>query len=124
MLTNTPVPHSNVRTIMIVNGGDAAIHLLDAVLDAGRYDVVFVESTGHAYSQIKRLKPSLVVLCTDFERLDGFHVLSMLKLDEETRYIPVMTCTADFNEEGSTGDDEIGGPTLETTTAVQAWRMH
>src|SRR5213079_1872236 len=49
------------------------------------YDIVFVESSGHAYSQIKRVMPDLVILCVRIEDLDGFQVLSMLKLDDETR---------------------------------------
>ena len=36
---------------------------LENVLEAGHYDVVFVESSAHAYSQIKRVQPNLVILC-------------------------------------------------------------
>ena len=39
------------------------------------------------------MQPSLVILCTHLEDLDGFQVLSMLKLDSETKGIPVVTCT-------------------------------
>ena len=59
--------------------------LLETVLDAGHYDVVFVESSEHAYSHIKRVQPNLVILCMRIEDRDGFQVLSMLKLDDETR---------------------------------------
>ncbi len=62
--------------------------LLETVLDAGQYDVVFVESTEHAYSHIKRLTPHLIIVCLDIDDLDGFQVLSMLKLDSETKHIP------------------------------------
>ena len=61
------------------------LELLETVLDAGHYDVVFVESSQHAYSQIKRVQPNLVILCVRIDDGDGFQVLSMLKLDEETR---------------------------------------
>ena len=61
------------------------LDLLETVLDAGHYDVVFVESSEHAYSQIKRVQPNLVILCVRIDDADGFQVLSMLKLDEETR---------------------------------------
>ena len=59
--------------------------MLEAVLDAGRYDMVFVESSDHAYSQIKKVLPNLVILCARIERLEGFQLLTMLKLDPETR---------------------------------------
>ena len=50
------------------------LELLETVLDAGHYDVVFVESSEHAYSQIKRVQPNLVILCVridDMRRLPG-----------------------------------------------------
>jgi CheY-like chemotaxis protein len=57
--------------------------------------MVFVEPGERAYSQIKKVLPNLVILCTRIERLDGFQVLSMLKLDPETRDIPVLTYTTE-----------------------------
>src|SRR5262245_53574230 len=76
---------------VIVNGSPEILALLETVLDAGHYDVVFVESNQHAYSQIKRVHPDLVILCVRIDDLDGFQVLSMLKLNEDTRSIPVLT---------------------------------
>ena len=88
------------QKVVIVNGNAEVLELLETVLDAGHYDVVFVESSQHAYSQIKRVQPHLVILCVRIEDADGFQVLSMLKLDEETRSIPVVTYTME-----SDGDD-------------------
>ena len=44
-------------------------------MDAGRYDMVFVESSDRAYSQIKKVVPNLVILCTRIEELEGFQLL-------------------------------------------------
>jgi len=98
---------THTQRVMIVNGCFGTLELIETILRAGNYDVVFVESNQHAYSQIKRLQPNLVILCMRIDQLDGFHVLSMLKLDEETRDIPVLTYAAtsdsrDLDEE----DDE------------------
>ena len=76
------------------------LELLETVLDAGHYDVVFVESSEHAYSQIKRVQPNLVILCVRIDDAEGFQVLSMLKLDEDTRGIPVLTYTTEFEGGG------------------------
>src|SRR2546423_6000236 len=84
---------ATTQKVVIVNGSAEILELLETVLDAGHYDVVFVESSQHAYSQIKRVQPNLVILCVRIEDADGFQVLSMLKLDEETRTIPVLTYT-------------------------------
>jgi PleD family two-component response regulator len=85
------------QKVVIVNGNAAVLGLIESAFDAGRYDVVFVEASGHAYSQIKRVQPDLVILCVHIDDADGFHVLSMLKLDDETRDIPVLTCTSELH---------------------------
>jgi len=92
------------QKVVIVNGSTDMLTLLETVLDAGHYDIVFVESSEHAYSHVKRVQPNLVILCMRIEDPDGFQVLSMLKLDEETRRIPVLTYTTDY--EGQQAEDE------------------
>jgi PleD family two-component response regulator len=92
------------QKVVIVNGSTEILELLESVLEAGHYDIVFVESSEHAYSQIKRVRPNLVILCVRIEDLEGFQVLSMLKLDEETRGIPVLTYTTEY--EGQEREDE------------------
>ena len=85
------------QKVVIVNGNAEILEMLETVLEAGHYDVVFVESSAHAYSQIKRVRPNLVILCVRIDDLDGFQVLSMLKLDEDTRNIPVLTFTTEYD---------------------------
>ena len=82
--------------------------LLETVLDAGHYDVVFVESSAHAYSQIKRVQPHLVILCIRIADPEDFQVLSMLKLDDETRSIPVLTYTTEYD--GREPQEEVAEP--------------
>src|SRR6476469_2033315 len=87
---------TTTQKVVIVNGSTEMLELLETVLDAGHYDVIFVESSEHAYSQIKRVRPDLVILCVRIEDMDGFQVLSMLKLDDETRNIPVLTYASEY----------------------------
>src|SRR5262245_49489162 len=82
---------SAAHKVVVVNGSVQMVELLESILEAGRYDVVFVESNEHAYSQIKRVQPHLVILCMHLDDMEGFQVLSMLKIDEATRGIPVLT---------------------------------
>src|SRR5262245_26910456 len=98
------------QKVVIVNGSTDMLSLLETVLDAGHYDIVFVESNEHAYSHIKRVQPHLVILCMNIEDADSFQVLSMLKLDDETRRIPILTYTTEYEgeqaqDEGSEGAD-------------------
>jgi CheY-like chemotaxis protein len=94
----------DTQKVVIVNGSAGVLELLETVLEAGRYDVVFVESSAHAYSQIKRVQPNLVILCVRIDDLESFQVLSMLKIDSDTRDIPILTYTTDF--EGQETEEE------------------
>ena len=91
LLAATPV-----QKVVVVNGNTEVLGMLETVLDAGRYDMVFVESSDRAYSQIKKVVPNLVILCTRIEELDGFQLLTMLKLDVETKDIPILTYTTEY----------------------------
>jgi PleD family two-component response regulator len=113
---------ATTQKVVIVNGTAEILDLLETVLDAGHYDVVFVESSEHAYSQIKRVKPNLVILCVRIEGADGFQVLSMLKLDDETRDIPVLTYTTEYD--GQESEDEMPEPSeaeMFTTAKPAVW---
>ena len=120
MMTNAATidlrPHAGAaaataQKVVIVNGSPEMLEMLETVLDAGHYDVVFVESSEHAYSQIKRVQPNLVILCVRIDDGDGFQVLSMLKLDEETRGIPVLTYTCESR--GDEADEDYAEPSDE-----------
>jgi PleD family two-component response regulator len=128
MINTTPITSATTKTtadrvtpspamqkVVIVNGSTDIMALLETVLDAGHYDVVFVESSEHAYSHIKRVQPNLVILCMNIEEEDGFQVLSMLKLDHDTSRIPVLTYTTEF--EGQEMEEEVSASELEMFVA-------
>ncbi len=99
-VVRTPLTvRTNSQQVVVVSKQSQLNGLLETVLDAGQYDVVFVESTEHAYSHIKRLTPHLIIVCLDIDDLDGFQVLSMLKLDADTKGIPLVTCTVSQEDE-------------------------
>ena len=131
MLTNAATNADPVRSlaaaplaqkVVIVNGSAEILNLLETVLDAGHYDVVFVEPSARAYSQIKRVQPNLVILCVHIDDSDGFQVLSMLKLDEETRTIPVLTYTTESaGEEFDEPNAEPSDAELFPASKAAAW---
>ena len=98
------------QRVLIINGNSDMLEMLEPVLDGGNYDVVFIESSAHGYSQVRQVKPDLVILCLDMDDAEGLRVLSMLKLDPVTRDIPVLTCTApptlDADEDDDAQDDQ------------------
>jgi PleD family two-component response regulator len=125
-LTNAWRPVSTAagaQKVVIVNGSPKILETLETVLEAGRYDIVFVESSAHAYSQIKRVQPNLVILCVHIDDLETFQVLSMLKLDDDTRQIPILTYTTDVC--GPQAEEEEEEPTeAEIFASAQVLRMN
>ncbi len=116
---------TNVQKVVVVNGNTEVLGMLETVLEAGHYDMVFVESSDHAYSQIKKVVPDLVILCTRIDALEGLQLLTMLKMDGDTRGIPVVTCATEH--EGRDFDDVIAQLAEEEESAFPsrpALRMH
>jgi CheY-like chemotaxis protein len=82
---------AGLQKVVVVNGSPEILEMFETVLDAGRYDMVFVESSARAYSRVRHVQPDLVIVCMRMDDTEVFQLLSMLKLDEETRNIPVVT---------------------------------
>ena len=94
MHTIEPTRRANeaaLQKVVVVNGSPEILEMFETVLDAGRYDMVFVESSARAYSRVRHVQPDLVIVCMRMDDTEVFQLLSMLKLDEETRNIPVVT---------------------------------
>ena len=113
-----PARTRTAQKVLIVNGCSDVLEVLEPVLDAGNYDVVFVESSAHAYSQIKRVQPDLVILCVRMDDAEGLTVLSMLKLDAETRNIPVVTYTSAVETEQDEEEEEPEPPMFSNRPAM------
>jgi PleD family two-component response regulator len=93
--------------VVIINGRVELLELFEAVLEGTRFDVVLLDSTARAYSQIKRMQPDLVVMCLDMDETEGFKVLSMLQLDDATRAIPVLTYMIEFEGQQTEADASL-----------------
>ena len=96
------------QKIMIINGSAEVLELLEIVENSGQFSVVFIESKERAYSKIKQVQPNLVILCVDIDDIEGFKILSMLKLDAATKDIPVLTSyTTRSDSEGDGDSDDV-----------------
>ncbi len=111
-----PTDEPRAQKVGGINGSSEVLDLLESSLAAGRYDMVFLESSDWAYSEIKRVQPDLVVLCVRIDDLDGFQLLSMLKLDPDTASIPVLTCTTE--QEGQDLDADLIAEAEEASVAL------
>jgi PleD family two-component response regulator len=118
MHTNRNVGQA-AQKVVVVNGSTDVLEMLEMVLDAGRYDMVFVESNDRAYGQIKQVQPNLVILCTRIDQLETFQLLTMLKLDEETKSIPVLTYTTEHEGEDFDTEATVMAPDEEDMLPVR-----
>ena len=94
------------RSIVAVSRDPERAELLDALADAGNYDVIFVESVAHGYSRIKQVMPDLIIVYVEIEDVAVCHLLSMLSIDDDLYGIPVVTCATRRAE--STFEDIVG----------------
>ena len=110
-----------LHRVVVVDGNPEVLDLLETALDGGQDDLSFAEAGQHAYSVIRREQPDLVVLSVRTDTMDGFQLLSMLKLDPDTRDIPVVTYASDVDEdeEPAVEDDE-----RLTFTPQRPMRLH
>lgn len=84
------------QTVAVVDASPTVLASLEAGLDGDRYSkVVLLDSHTHAYGEIKRFRPHVVIVCTSLNDPRGYTLLTMLKLDQETRDIPVVAITTD-----------------------------
>ena len=109
---------SATQKVLIVNGSGDVLEALEPALGARDGCQSFVESSAHAYSQIKRVRPDLVILCVEIDDAEGLNVLSMLKLDSDTRDIPVVTYTSAGVDESAEDEDDPEPPMFPSRPAL------
>ena len=100
-----------LRTVVVVIGPEQR-HVPDVALGSVDHDVVLVETSHRAYSQIKRVSPDLIVVCLSGHDTVGCQLLSMLALDRDASRIPLITHLCDpldaRRDDGDTGENRIG----------------
>jgi len=122
-VTLTKTASRPTQKVVVVDGTPDVLDLLESVLEGGRYDLLFADASQHAYSIIAKEQPNLVVLCTAIDRADGFQLLSMLKLDPQTRSIPIVTYTSQSDDDED-DDSEFYADADEDLRASRPLTLH
>jgi DNA-binding response OmpR family regulator len=85
--------------IGIANHDSVLIRLLDQVLTEAGFQTIQLPDGSRAYDEIKKARPDLIILDTWLEsREAGWILFQVLRLDRETREIPVLICSSDLEE--------------------------
>ena len=75
------------------------IRLMDQVLTEAGFETVQLPEGARAYEEIRKHRPDLIILDTWLEsREAGWILFQVLRLDRETREIPVLVCSSDLQE--------------------------
>lgn len=80
--------------IMVVDDEMQVRHLTCTILKREGYEVLEAENGREALSMIKRYPPDLILLDIMMPEQNGYEVLDLLKLDENSRHIPVVIVSA------------------------------
>ena len=108
-----------LRTIIVV--GQPGQQVPESAFDNLDYDVVVLEPLAHAYSQVRRVKPTLIVMCLSLDDLDCFNLLTMLRLDRETASIPIRMFVASETE---TPEEEVATAEMSETLTTMPLAMN
>jgi len=82
------------KKILIVDDEDDILHFLELVLREKGYDVVTASGGHEALTRAQLERPNLVLLDIMMPQMDGWEVLKLLRVDEETAQIPVAMLSA------------------------------
>ena len=81
---------------MVVDDIPDILKLLDATLQFKGYRVVTASNGQEALEAIERERPALVIADILMPQMDGFSLLHRIRLDPETRMIPVVFLSATY----------------------------
>ena len=82
------------RKILIVDDEEDILHFLELVLREKGYEVVTASGGHDALTRAQMETPDLVLLDVMMPQMDGWEVLKLLRVDEETADIPVAMLSA------------------------------
>jgi DNA-binding response OmpR family regulator len=83
-----------MKKILVVDDEDDILHFLDLVLREKGYDVATATGGQEALTKAQLERPDLVLLDIMMPQMDGWEVLKLLRVDEETASIPVAMLSA------------------------------
>lgn len=104
------MPEPGVRQIRVavVDDDPGIVKVLTLILKSSGFTVGSSLGGVGAIPMIKELQPDVVLLDVMMPDMDGFEVCRRLKMDEETRVIPVIFITAKISDEDRKRGMDLG----------------
>ncbi len=88
------LPRTDQRVVLVVDDQLPTINLFKRYLSTDDVQVVGVVRSEQVLPLARELSPALITLDVMMPKTDGWEILQLLKLDETTRDIPVLICSA------------------------------
>jgi DNA-binding response OmpR family regulator len=82
------------KKILVVDDEEDILHFLELVLREKGYQVATASSGHEALTRAQMEKPDLILLDIMMPQMDGWEVLKLLRVDDETSEIPVAMLSA------------------------------
>ena len=82
------------KKILVVDDEEDILHFLELVLREKGYEVATASSGHEALTRAQMVKPDLILLDIMMPQMDGWEVLKLLRVDDETAQIPVAMLSA------------------------------
>ena len=84
------------RRVMVVDDDRDILEMTRMILESGGYQVIPALSGEEALKSVSAARPDLILLDINMPGMDGWEILKLLKVDEETQGIPVAMFSIKF----------------------------
>lgn len=84
------------RRVMVVDDDEEIVEMTRMILESGGYQVTRALSGEEALKAVSSAQPDLILLDINMPGMDGWEILKLLKVDEETQRIPVAMFSIKF----------------------------
>jgi len=82
------------KNVMVVEDNEKNRKLMRVVLKAKGYNVIEATTGEEAMSTLKKQKPDIILMDIQLPGIDGITLIKQIKVDENTKDIPIIAVTA------------------------------
>ena len=87
-------PYDQQKTILIVDDQEPALRMFTRYLSRTNFKIVGLNKPAKVLAKAQELQPALILLDIMMPKVDGWELFQSLRLDENTKHIPVIICSA------------------------------